>query len=257
MNVLRKNWLLGLFLVIVLAGVSACGGGEPEGADAPSEAASSAPAGEEDAQAGAESDLGDIPEVVAEVNGEEISRSEFEQAYQAQLQQAMAQSQGQAPDQEQLKKQVADNLVSTELLVQEAEKRDITVSDRDVDKTVQELAAQNGLQSADQFFSAMEQQGMDRDTVDDQIRTQVAIERLIEDEAGVVRASDKEVRALYDQLVAQQEQAGQQGGQQQELPPLKQVRPQLVEQVTSQKESQVAERLLGDLREQGEVVINL
>ncbi len=253
---LRKNWLLGLFLVIVLAGVSACGGGESEAGDAPSEAASSAPA-EEDAQAGAEADLGDVPDVVAEVNGEEIGRSEFEQAYEAQLQQAMAQSQGQTPDQEQLKKQVADSLVSTELLVQEAEKRDITVSDSDVDKTVGELAAQNGLQSADQFFSAMEQQGMDRDTVDDQIRTQVAIERLIEDEAGPVRASDKEVRALYDQLVAQQEQAGQQAGQQQELPPLKQVRPQLVEQVTSQKESQVAQRLLGDLREQGEVVINL
>lgn len=254
---LRKNWLLGLFLVIVLAGVSACGGTESkEAGDAPSEAASSAPA-EEGAQAGAEADLGDVPEVVAEVNGEEIGRAEFEQAYQAQLQQAMAQSQGQAPDQEQLKQQVADSLVSTELLVQEAEKRDISVSDRDVDKTAQELAAQNGLQSADQFFSAMEQQGMDRDTVDDQIRTQVAIERLVADEAGAVQASDKEVRALYDQLVAQQEQAGQQGAQQQEMPPLEQVRPQLAEQVKSQKESQIAQRLLGDLREQGEVVINL
>lgn len=253
---LRKNWLLGSFLALILLGVSACGGNESEAGDAPSEAASSAPA-QEGAQAGAEAGLGDVPEVVAEVNGEEIGRAEFEQAYQAQLQQAMAQSQGQAPDQEQLKKQVADSLVSTELLVQEAEKRDISVSDRDVDKTAKELAAQNGLQSADQFFSAMEQQGMDRDTVDDQIRTQVAIERLVADEAGAVQASDKEVRALYDQLVAQQEQAGQQGAQQQEMPPLKQVRPQLAEQVKSQKESQIAQRLLGDLRQQGEVVINL
>ena len=250
---MRKNWLLGSFLALILLGVSACGGSESESGDAPSEAAASASPGEEDAQAGAQADLEDVPEVVAEVNGEEIGRSEFEQAYEAQLQQAVAQSQGQAPDQDQLKKQVADNLVSTELLVQEAEKRDITVSDGDVDKTAKELAAQNGLQSADQFFSAMEQQGMDRDMVDDQIRTQVAIERLVEDEAGAVDASAKEVRALYEQLVAQQEQAG----QQQEMPPLKQVRPQLADQVKSQKESQVAQRLLADLREQGDVVINL
>jgi len=249
---LRKTGLLGSFLALILVGVSACGGSEPEAGDAPSEAATSESPGQE-APSGAKPDLGDVPEVVAEVNGEEIPREDFALAYEGQFRQAG----GQDVDQDQLKQRVVENLVSTELLVQEAEKRDITVSDREVDRTLEDLAAQNGLESVKDFVAAMEQQGVDRGEVDSQVRTQVTIERLIADESGGIKASDKEVRALYEQLVAQQGQAGQQGAQQQELPPLAQVRPQLVEQVESQKEGQVAQRLVGGLRERAEVVINL
>lgn len=249
---LRKTWLIGSLLALTLLGVSACGGSEQEAGDAPSEAASSKAPGE-DAPSGAEPDLNGVPAVVAEVNGEEIPREDFAVAYEGQLQQA----QGQKVDQDQLKQQVVENLVSTELLVQEAENRDITVSDRNVERTLEDLAAQNGLQSADEFVAAMEQQGMDRAEVNAQVRTQVIIERLIADESGGIEASAKEVRALYEQLAAQQGQAGQQDGQAQELPPLAQVRPQLEEQVTSQKEAQVAQRLVGSLRERGDVVINL
>lgn len=248
---LRKTWLVGSFLALVL-GVSACGGSEQEAGDAPGEAASAKSPGEE-APSGAESDLSGVPEVVALVNGEEIPREDFAVAYEGQLQQA--QGQKVAPDQ--LKQQVVESLVSTELLVQEAENRDITVTDRNVERTLEDLAAQNGLQSANEFVAALEQQGMDRAEVHSQVRTQVLIERLVADESGGIEASAKEVRALYDQLVAQQGQAGQQGAQTQELPPLAQVRPQLEEQVTSQKEAQVAQRLVGSLRERGDVVINL
>jgi hypothetical protein len=257
--VLRRNVLLGFFLALLLIGASACGGADGDGGDASGEAATQQEQQEEKQAdpSNPEADLAGIPEVVAEVNGEEIPREEFVQAYEAQFQQAsmQAQTSGQPVDQDQLKEQVAQSMVSTELLVQEAEKRDITVSDKEVDQTLEQLAQQNGMESVDAFVQALEQQGMDREEVDDQIRTQVRIERLIEAEAGDISPSNEEVRAMYDQLKAQQEQSGEQGGQ--EMPPFAEVRPQLEEQLTSQKQSEVAQRLVGDLRKDADVVVNL
>ena len=83
---LRKTWLVGSFLALIL-GVSACGGSEQEAGDAPGEAASANSPGE-DAPSGAEPDLSGVPAVVAEVNGEEIPREDFAVAYEGQLQQA-------------------------------------------------------------------------------------------------------------------------------------------------------------------------
>jgi hypothetical protein len=260
---LRRNVLLGLFLALLLIGASACGGADGDGGDASGEAAAQQEQ-QEDKQADPstpKADLEGIPDVVAEVNGEEIAKEEFVQAYEAQFQQAsmQAQTSGQPVDQDQLKEQVAQSMVSTELLVQEAEKRDISVSDKEVDQTLEQLAQQNGLESVDAFVAALEEQGMDREEIDSQVRTQVLIERLIDAEAGDVSASNAELRAMYDELVAQQEAAGEQAGGQagQEIPPFAQVRPQLEEQVESEKKSEVAQRLVGDLREDADIVVNL
>jgi hypothetical protein len=258
---LRKNWLLGLLLALLLVGASACGGADGDGDDASGGAEAKQEQQEQADPSAPEADLEGIPDVVAEVNGEEIDKEEFVQAYEPQFQQAamQAQTSGQEVDQDQLKQQVADSLVSTELLVQEAAERDISASDRDVEERLQQLAAQNGLESVDAFVAALEEQGMDREEIDSQVRTQVLIERLIDAEAGDVSASNAELRAMYDELVAQQEAAGEQAGGQagQEIPPFAQVRPQLEEQVESEKKSEVAQRLVGDLREDADVVVNL
>lgn len=255
--VLRMKWLLGLVLAVVLVGVSACGGGNGSDEGEASDPAASQEQAEGQAEGSPDADVEDVPEVVAEVNGEEIDRDEFVEAYELQLRQAATQAQasGQEVDQDQLKEQVAESLVSTELLVQEADQRDITVSEQDVEQTLQELAAQNGLDSVDAFVDALGQEGMDRDEVDYQVRTQMRIEQLVADEAGDITVTKQDARALYDQLVAQQEQSGAQGGQQ--MPPFPQVRPDLEEQVKSQKENQVAQRLLGDLREAADITVNL
>ncbi|MDS8765667.1 SurA N-terminal domain-containing protein, partial [Streptococcus pneumoniae] len=81
-----------------------------------------------------EPDLEGIPEVVAEVNGEEVSKEEFETAYTGQFQQAAMQAQmsGQEIDQNQLKTQLAESMVGQKLLVQEAENQELTASDEEV-----------------------------------------------------------------------------------------------------------------------------
>jgi hypothetical protein len=160
---LRKNWLLGLLVALVLVGASGCGGGE---ADSEASASGSSAAQEKQTDAATpEVDLDGVPEVVAEVNGEEIGKNEFAEAYEIQLRQVQSQGSGQQVDQEQLKGQVLDGMVSTELLVQEARGRGFSAADREVGQTLKELAEQNGLESSDAFLAALQKQGMDSDMV--------------------------------------------------------------------------------------------
>lgn len=252
--VLRNKWWLSLFLAAFLVVVSACGGSD----DGEGESSSQKSGKEQGSAAGA--GLDDVPDVVAEVNGEELPKSEFVSMYEAQLQQMsqQAQASGQPVDQDALKEQVVESMISTELLVQEAEKRNISATDEEVDQTLQGLAQQNGLKSVDALMKVLEEQGMDSDEVQSQVKVQVQVDELIADEAGDVEPTDKQVQAFYQQMVAQQEQAGAGGkGAQGKIPPLEQVRPQVEEQLKSQQRNAVAQTLVGDLREAADVVVNL
>src|SRR5690606_32806683 len=94
-----------------------------------------------------EPDLEGVPDLVAEVNGEEIKKEEFESAYVGQFQQMAMQAQmsGQEVDQDQLKTQIAESLVGQRLLMQETDNRSIEASDEEIDNTLTSIAEQNGL----------------------------------------------------------------------------------------------------------------
>ncbi|TGN62781.1 peptidylprolyl isomerase [Nocardioides eburneiflavus] len=256
-HLMRTRTALGLVAATSLLALSACGGSGDSSADSEKDASpsetSSASAG-----AGAEGgpDLDAIPDVVAEVNGEEVTKDEFVPIYEAAFAQAASQAQmgGEAPDEEQLRKQTADDLVDTELLAQEAEARGLEVSDDDVDAELTDLAEQNGMKSADELLEAVEQQGVTAEQARDQVETQVLVEQLVTDESGPIEPTDKELRELYAQAKEQQAQAGEQA---QKIPPFAQVRDQLAEQATNQQIGKVATALVEDLRANADITINL
>jgi peptidyl-prolyl cis-trans isomerase SurA len=240
----RTRTSLGALAVAALLTLSACG----------SEGSSDASPDSDSGAAAASSDSAGIPEVVAEVNGEEVTREEFEPIYQAQLEQATAQAQqgGAAPDEEALKKQTVDDLVDTELLAQEADSRGIEVTDEDVDAELTSLAEQNGMKSGTELLDAIAKQGMDEETARDQVETQVMVERLVVDENGPFEPTEKELRALY----AQAKQQAASGGSA-DVPPFAQVRDQIAQQAEAQETGTVAEALLKDLRKDADITINL
>jgi peptidyl-prolyl cis-trans isomerase SurA len=253
----RTRTVLGLVAAGAMLTLSACGGGDSESASADKAAsASDSPNASADASQGAEPDLEGIPDVVAEVNGEEVTKEEFVPIYEAQFQQAAMQAQmsGQAPDEEALKKQTVDDLVDTELLSQEAESRGIEVSDDDVDAELTDLAKQNQMASAEELLTAVEKNGLTEEQARAQVETQVLIEQLVADEDGSPAPTDKELRALYTQAKQQQAQSGQKG---QKIPPFAQVRPQLEEQAKAQQVGKVAQALVKDLRKDADITINL
>jgi peptidyl-prolyl cis-trans isomerase SurA len=235
--------------------LSACGGSSGDASTSSKDAsASESPSASADAGAEGGPDLSGIPDVVAEVNGEEVTKDEFVPLYQAAFQQAAAQAQtsGQAPDEEQIKQQTADDLVSTELLAQEAESRGIEVSDEQVDAELEDIAKQSQLASAEELLAAIEKNGMTEDQARDQVEMQVLVEQLVEDEDGGTEPTDKELRALYDQ--AKEQAAGQQG---QKIPPFAQVRDQIAEQARTEQVGKVAQALVEDLRKDADITINL
>jgi peptidyl-prolyl cis-trans isomerase SurA len=253
----RARTVLGLVTAAAMLTLSACGGGDSDSADAGKDASSSAsPSDGADASAGAEPDLEGIPDVVAEVNGEEVTKEEFTPIYEAAFQQAAMQAQmsGEAPDQEALKKQTVDDLVDTELLVQEADARGLSVSDEDIDAELSDLAEQNQMGSAEELLAAVEKQGVTEEQARSQVETQVLVEQLVADEDGSAEPTEKELRAIYAQAKQQQAQSGQTG---QKIPPFAEVREQIEEQARSQQVGEVAQALVDGLRKDADITVNL
>ena len=215
--------------------LTACGGGDDSSADPPRPTSQEESAGAEQA---AEPDLEGIPDVVAEVNGQEVTKDDFVLLYEAQFQQAAmqaAQTGGEQPDEDALKEQTADDLVDTELLTQEAESRGI---DRHrggrrrrarLDRRAEPAGLRRGAARRPGEAGHHRGPGPRPARVADDGRAA----RGRRGRPG--RATEKELRAIYRQAKQQQAQMGQQGGQQQEIPPYAKVKPQLVEQAKADR----------------------
>lgn len=247
----RIRPVLGLSLAAAMLALTACGGGDDSSSKAePSEEPTSQEesAGAEQAQ---EPDLEGIPDVVAEVNGQEVTKDDFVVLYEAQFQQAAmqaAQTGGEQPDEDALKEQTAEQLVDTTLMAQEAETRGIAVTEEDVDDELAALAKENQLGSAEELIAALEKQGATEDQARAQLESQMVIEQLVADEAGPVEPTEQELRKIYDAASKQQAQ---------EIPPYAKVRPQLVEQAKSDRMAEVAQTLVDALREDADITVNL
>ncbi len=257
-----KKLLTSAALVAFLMGLAACSD------DAGDSSAEGSGAEQESQEAEMpEADVSDIPDVVAEVEGEEISGEEFTTIYEGQFQQMAMQSQmsGEEPDQEELKTQTLDYMVGNELIVQEAEDKDIEVSDEDVDALLEEAAEGSGLESVDDLIASAEEQGRSEDQLREDARKQFLMDQIIED-LDVEDPSEDELRELYDQATAQQPEGGGSGAEdgesgeggsedaeEPEVPSFEEARPQLEEQFRGQAEQEAAAEHIEKLREDADV----
>ncbi|WP_238529216.1 SurA N-terminal domain-containing protein [Dietzia alimentaria] len=246
--------------VLIAAGCSA-GGDDGDTAPAETQAAAEQTEQGDGADSGAEQadgpDTSGIPDPVAEVNGTKISREEFLSVFESQYKQMSMQAQmtGQPVDEEQLKKMTSEGLVGTELLLQEAKKRGIDVSDDEVKAELAVFAERNQV-SADEFITGMGEQGLDRQDVLDQIDKQLRVQKLLAEEYGEFEATDAEVDQAYKQVADQQAAMG--GGEgAQQLPPLEEVRGEVEEQVSTEKEAKAMEELSQKLRKNADVTIHI
>lgn len=203
-----------------------------------------------------EADVSDVPDVVATVNGEDITKDEFTAIYEGQFQQAAMQQQstGQEVDQAALKTQVANQLVDNRLLLQGASEAGIEPTDADIDATLEEIAQQNGLGSGDEVVTTLEQQGMSEEDVRKDASSQFKLTTYIEQEAGIQEPTEEELKTQYDQLVEQQEQAG---GDPSQVPPFEEAKKQLAQQAVTQQQNEAATTIAAELREAGDVTVNI
>lgn len=240
--------------VAVLGGCSSTDGATGEATSDPSAVAPESSASPEPAQP--TPDLDDVPDVVAVVNGTDISRDDFTAAYEAQFPQAATQSQftGQDLDQDLLRTTVADNLVSTELLRQEADERGVEVTDEARAAAIEDLLTSSGLGSEEELRAAFAEQGLTEEEFDSQLDDQVRLDTLLAEEAGDITPTDEEIQEAYDAAVAQQEATGDTTTP---VPPLEDVREQVEQQLVGAKTSEAAQALIAQLREGAEITVNL
>ena len=250
-HTMRKTSVLGLAATACMLVLTACGG---SGGGSSSDDASAEPSAQSSGDV-----VDGIPEVVAEVNGDQVTREEFMLIFDAQLAQATADAEasGQAPDEEALKEQTANNLVDATLLTQEAESRGIAATSEDVDAELMSLAESNGLGSAQEFIDALEKEGTTEEQVRGQVELQVLVEQLVADEVGPSEPTDEELRQLYAQVKEQAQAQAEAGGQAQQIPPFAQVREQLAEQAQTEQVGTVAQELVAELRKDADITINL
>ncbi|GAA1452903.1 SurA N-terminal domain-containing protein [Nesterenkonia lacusekhoensis] len=268
---MHKKLLTGAAATTLLLGLAACdqnaepdaeasGGAEEEGQEAPM--------GQEDMEM-PEPDTEDIPDVVATVNGEELSSEEFIPLYEQQFQQMAMQAQmsGEEPDEATIQEQVLDTAIGTELLLQDAEQQGFEASEEDIDAALEDAAEQGGMESADELIEAYEEQGNSEEELREDASDQALINQVTES-LDIEEPSEEELQELYDQQEQQQEmmaeaQGGEGGGEgapgaeQQEMPPFDEVRDELEEQAAQQNENEALMSHIEELREDADVETHL
>jgi peptidyl-prolyl cis-trans isomerase SurA len=287
---MRRKLLTSVALVGSLIGLSACGAADSEpttastagasasqGAQAQQDPQAQQEGGTQDAQAqgqdeaGAsqpampEPDLEGIPDVVATVNGEEISGKDFSGVYESQFQQMAMQAQmsGQELDQEALKEQTLDSMVGSELLVQDAEANGHEATDQDVDALLEETVKAQQLGSVDELMAAYKERGFAEEQVRSDARKQVLMTAAIE-EIDIPEPTEAELKELYDQAAAAQPPAqGGEGGEgsgqdaSAQTPSYEELKPQLEQQVTAQKQNEAIMKRMEQLRQDADVEVRL
>ncbi len=98
--------------------------------------------------------------------------------------------------------QAMKNLVDEKLQIQESKKYDQTISDQSIDRGVQQIISRNGI-SVDDFASRLAQAGISISTLRDQVRSEIAWERIIGGLYGSrIRISDAQINETVNRLSA-------------------------------------------------------
>ena len=137
-----------------------------------------------------------LPEVLARVNGEPITRSDFEQAIKQAEQRAGTPV---PPDQrDRIYRDILDQMIGYKLLIQESKARKVAVPDADIEARIISLKQQ--FPSEDAFKQALAQQKMTVDQVKSDTRQEMAIKKLVDDAiAAKVAVKPEEVKTFYEQ----------------------------------------------------------
>jgi len=133
-----------------------------------------------------------IDRVIAVVNDEALTQFDVNEQKRVVLSQMKAQNVT-PPAQDVLDKQLLDRLITDRVLLQYAKETGIRVDDTQVERTIERIAKDNKLSTAE-FRTAVEKEGVPFSKYRDDVRSEITVQRLREREVeGRVNVSDAEV----------------------------------------------------------------
>lgn len=187
---------------------------------------------------------------VATVNGVKIPRSAYEEN-RSQVEQSAVGQGADATDPavvEQINTQAIETLINTELLKQEAEELNITVSDEDIETRRTAIVEQVGGEEA--LATRMAELSLTEETLRSDIADELLIQKLFAQEAGIadVEVTDEEVEQVFAQVSAQ-------GGEEVVLDD--ETREVIVTNIRMSKEQTLVTEYIQELRAEAEVEVTL
>lgn len=181
---------------------------------------------------------------VAIVNGEELSREDFNSQMERMKQQYSQMGMDLEGKEDQLKKSIVDQMIGSELLVQSAKEADIDVTEKEVKTKYQEFVKR--FENEEQMKKAFEEQGTSEKEIKKQLKVQLKVDEYIANNTDV-KVSDKEMKQKYEQLKKQKE----------DVQSFEKIKPSLKQSIERQKQQQQVGKLVEDLREKAEVEVKI
>ena len=189
------------------------------------------------------------PNPIATVNGEAVDQSLFLQNVTQTLDLAATQGVNieDATIRDEIEAQALETIINTRLLVTAASEGGFEAGETEINEQIASLETQFG--GTEGLNAELERLNLSREDLRRDVGEQIAVDNLLATEVvpETIEVTDEEVQVVYDDLVA----AGQ------ELPEIDTIRDAIVAQVEQQKQQELVEAYLEELRAAAEIEINL
>jgi hypothetical protein len=187
-------------------------------------------------------------DLVATVDGKGISKQDYEKELDVMKatyeQQGMPEDQMDSKQKEELEKSVLDQMINAELLLQTAEKDGISIEDKEVDAELEKI--KGNFEDEKQFEDALKKNKMTEKELKAQLKKQMTVNKYLDGKIGKLEVTDEEIQASYEQYKQLAEM------QEQKPEELEKVKPQLEQQVLSEKENEKITELVQKIRKDNE-----
>lgn len=183
--------------------------------------------------------------VVAKVNGVKIYQTDYDKS-KVLIEQSATMQGADITDpsvQSEIKTQTLNVLIENMLILSAAEKAGITYTEEEVQTKYDGLVAQLG--SQEELEKQMTNLGLTKEKIESNIRERIIADKYIESVTDIesVSVSDEEIDEFLKTIDTKQE----------GVPPMEELRPQVKEQILSQKKKQMVVNLIKELRAEAKI----
>lgn len=183
-----------------------------------------------------EDELAGEDEIVAVVNDTDILGSTYNMVY-TRTKTAAVQM-GEDVDIDEMKKATLDSIIDRELLMQQASKEDIEISDDRLEEELSKIK-ESGTEDID---TLLEQYDMTEDDFKEQLRFDLTLDQY-KDTLGDLEVTEEELEDYYDQVKEKQE----------DVPPLEEIKPQFKQEAQEKKVMDTLQDEMDELREEADI----
>lgn len=186
-------------------------------------------------------------EPVATVDGTPITKAEYNESLEMLTKNSPVTDSTDEAMKENLKNQALDILINNTLLLNGAKSKGVTATDEEVNTEYNKLKDELG--GADELQKKMTEVGLTEEKLRSNIKERIVVDKYLAAETDIdeVAATDEEVKAFYDSLTANGS----------TMPPLDDIKDQVVAQIEGQKRQAIVNDFLAKLRSEAKIDIKI